>query len=252
MEDRLTRRITVGDAGTADWFFAKSVSRTNTKTCSIKISAIAAMQAQDRKNNLSWAGNLPGCFFIVPAGQDQPLKLRRRFMMEHNLQEYLPLIHKQARFCWHRLAPNNCYDYDDLVSECFLAFVRADRSYQADKQVKFITYLWKCVQHSLIGLLQKSHNETMLLLDDDAEIEQKNERRKARAEEIFSQQLSSRADRLVRMVVDPTDEFIRWEQEQYKNQSHSSKLRRCRAAKFLGYRTNERDQLVREIERKAR
>lgn len=83
-------------------------------------------------------------------------------------EKYKPLI-KNTAYSFFKQYNNYGYEYDDFVQEAYIGFYKALRSFSADKNVLFYTFVSLCVTRQLISFVNKlsSHKSNYILLSDD-------------------------------------------------------------------------------------
>lgn len=146
--------------------------------------------------------------------------------MTHEWKDYERLAMKVARKHYARLSAQGAgVEFDDLMGEAMMTFVRASRLFDADKGVKFSTYLWRAIdlnlqrwagqrrqelmrERSMDASLGEEGNATLhdVLPADDLTPDEVVERRRLRAVAIA--RLSPLARQVVLALEEPSAELV--------------------------------------------
>lgn len=100
--------------------------------------------------------------------------------MAHDYEKYRNLVYKLSRKAYARLCEAGCegiVEFDDIVGEANIAFVKASNGYREDSGAQFITYLHSSItfnlSHYIRGLIADSRQEVSAdklagdILDDE-------------------------------------------------------------------------------------
>ena len=125
-------------------------------------------------------------------------------MTEIKYEDYKKLIYKIA-WHWHR---KTGIDFEELVSEGNVAFCNAKNGFNADKNIKFCTYLYTILKNAMKDFVDKQKQNV-----DFCEIEFGFEDKNNKFQIHLFENLSNDSKIIVRTIINPPEEIIKWAQK---------------------------------------
>ncbi len=103
--------------------------------------------------------------FIINKIKDLKIeKMNDKISKEKFFNENKKLIYS---ICWKFKRKNPNIEFEDLVSESNLAFLRAYHSFDCNKNIKFSTYLYNIIKNNLIVFCRYENRENSLKLNEN-------------------------------------------------------------------------------------
>jgi len=132
---------------------------------------------------------------------------------QHNVEDYMDIIKYHAYVCYRKLNSSSIYNFDDVVQEGCMIFIKAVKKYNSSNKNKgpFELYLKQSLRKSLGYFVQKSYRtlpQSSNVVNNEVASSSTNNPFKILNLLFIRQELKSNELNLLTLLTDPPQEFI--------------------------------------------
>lgn len=168
------------------------------------------------------------------------------------IETFHNMIHKLAYGCWRRLPSPKPMEFEDLISEANLVYVKIVPKYDPDR-ANFITFFQWAVRNHYAHLVKSAWNNQVGHLEDtEAGMNRTcpKQDNSLSVNELFVESPSVDAQAVVDLLLEPSSDYLEWEQVTYLTKAHKPKILLNRICRFLGMDGKQAENVKNELKRK--